>query len=84
MPLQRLRQRQRLPSTVTGSSPLKPQQLHQLFDQRRIVLIPRPAHLPADNAGRITQIDLDMTDIFSESRPVILIHSKRRRQRRFL
>ena len=65
MPLQRFRERQRFAIYADRLVTLQPQQLNQLFHQRRVVLVPDPqgiARLVAQ-AG-VAEIDFDMAHIF--------------------
>jgi hypothetical protein len=65
MPLQRFRQRQSFAVNGDRLVAFQPQQLHQLFHQLRIVLIPdaqRVARLIAQTG--ITEVDFDMAHIF--------------------
>ena len=84
MPLQRLCKRLGFAVNGDGLVTLQPQQLNQLFHQRRIVLIPdtqRVARLIAQ--ARVAEIDLDMAHVFFRiAAGDFLVHRQARRQRR--
>ena len=84
MPLQRFRKRLRFAVNGDGLVAFQPQQLNQLFHQRRIVLIPdaqRIARLIAQ--ARVAEIDFDMANVFfGIAAGNFLVHRQARRQRR--
>ncbi len=65
MPLQRFRERQRFAFHADRLVTLQPQQLNQLFHQRRIVLVPDAKGITRLVAQtRVAEIDFDMAHIF--------------------
>ena len=85
MPLQRFGERQRFAVNRDRFRARQPQQLHQLFHQSRIVLVPdaqRIARLIAQ-AG-VAEVDFNMAHVFFRiAASDFLIHRQRRGQRRF-